>query len=288
MAREEPYDVTDEPPPAGNPDTLFVPWFWPDEIDNSALAAAGETFVSDNDYLPDRTDLRDAIPDASGNIPSRFTDNWVGWGRNKPLKYNGTAATIVETGPDTLGPNKACPDPILPLTDSKTAVKDKIDSLSHWNGSGTNIAVGLAWGWRVLSPSEPFTEGAACGDTRKAIVLMTDGTNNIDPKPEILNLSHFSAYNYLQERSKSRVDPQTYAAFKDYTDGRLAQVCTNAKAAGVSIYTVAFNVADTATLDQLSACASEPAYAYTADTATQLSNAFQQIAVSLSKPRLMQ
>jgi Flp pilus assembly protein TadG len=286
LARQEPYDVTDEAPSTGNPDTLFVPWFWPDETDNAALAADGYTWTTDNDYLPDRADLRDAIPDVDGNVPGKFTDDWVGWGRNIPMKYNGTAGTIDETGPDTLGPNKACPDPILPLTSTKATITDKIAALTHWNSSGTNSAVGLAWGWRVLSPTEPFTEGSDYGDTRKAIVLMTDGSNNIDPKPEVSNLSHYSAYGYLQEWSKSRVDPQTYDAFTSYADSRLAQVCANAKAEGIAIYTVAFGVTDSATLAQLSACASEPAYAYTADTATALNSAFQNIAVSLSKLRL--
>jgi hypothetical protein len=53
--------------------------------------------------------------------------------------------------------------------------------MRHWSGGGTNQAEGLAWGWRVLSPSAPFTEGRPYNDpsdpVRKVIVLMTDGEN---------------------------------------------------------------------------------------------------------------
>ncbi len=37
-ARAEPYDLEDTPPDASNPDTLFVPMFWPDEPDYYSIA----------------------------------------------------------------------------------------------------------------------------------------------------------------------------------------------------------------------------------------------------------
>ena len=285
-ARAEPYDVTDEPPSAGDPDTLFVPWFWKDEPDNATLAAQGVTWTSSNDYLPDRLDLRDNLPDHNGNVPGRFTDPWVGWGFNNVLKYTGADGIgIDESGPDTKGPNKACPDPILPLSADRDEVVATIDSLSHWNGSGTNTAEGVAWGWRVLSPSEPFDEGAAYGEARKVMVLMTDGVNNVDPAPHD-SMSDYSAYGFLQQWGASRVAEQTYEGFKEHADQRMSEVCTNAKAAGVTIYTVAFNVSNQTTLDLLSNCASQPPYAYTADTADELIEAFRLIAGSLSELRL--
>ena len=38
------------------------------------------------------------------------------------------------------------------------------------------------WGWNVLTPGPPFTEARASG-VRKAMVLMTDGTNNVSRLP---------------------------------------------------------------------------------------------------------
>lgn len=279
-ARAEPYDVTDEEPSASVPDTLFVPWFWPDEIDNAALTAAGSAWQTANDYLPDRLDLRDAAA-------PKFNESWVGWGQSNVLKYNGTNGTIDESGPDTSGPNKSCPDPILPLTSTQQTVLDKIAGLVHWNGSGTNVAEGLAWGWRVLSPTEPFSEGAAYGTTKKVLVLMTDGINNVDPQdPDFSHLSHFSAYGYLQQWGQHRIPVKTYAAFKEHADSRLQEVCANAKAAGITVYTVAFNITEDVTLNMLRDCASQPPYAYSAATASELVTAFKSIASKLSELRL--
>lgn len=286
MARPEPFDTTDEPPSLTSPNTRLVPWFWPDETDNVALALNGYTWRTVNDYLPDRLDLRDALPDGDGNVPGKFTDPWVGYGMHNILKYNNTPALIDEVGPDTLGPNKGCPDEIMPLSDNKSSVITKLNSLTHWNGGGTNIALGLAWGWRVLSPQAPFDQGTAYGTTRKVIVLMTDGQNNINPAPNLSNLSEYSAYGFLQEWSKSRFETKTYDGFRAYTNGRLSLTCTNAKAEGITIYTVAFSVTDPDTLDRLSDCATGSAYAYTADTADELVNAFRDISTSLSQLRL--
>lgn len=272
LARAEPYDVTDDPPNPATPNTMFVPWFWPDQADAAVVSAQGQSWTPSNDYLPDRWDLQ----------PPVFNDNWYGWRNISLYKYNNTPGVIVETGPDTSGPNKACPDPILPLTNSKSDVLNKIDGLTHWNGSGTNSAEGVAWGWRVLSPGEPFSEGKPYGKIKKVMVLMTDGINNVDPDPD-WTLSHMSAYGMLH---MGRIQPATYAGFKDYADQRMLQTCSNAKATGIEIYTVAFNVSDSATLSLLSSCATKPPYAFTASTADELVQAFGAIAQSLTQLRI--
>jgi Flp pilus assembly protein TadG len=279
-ARPEPYDVTDHAPDRSTPDTLFVPWFWPDEIDNAALMASGAALRTVNDYLPDRLDLRNSIA-------PKFNDPWPGWGQANILKYNGTWAVIDEVGPETSGPNKSCPDPILPLTNQRSPVTAKINNLVHWDGSGTNIAEGLMWGWRVLSPGEPFTEGAAYGKATKVIVLMTDGINNINPVQDFGHLSEYSSYGYLQQWGENRIATKTYAAFKAYADQRLGLACANAKAAGIQIYTVAFGITEPDTLQLLRDCATAPPYAYTAATSTELVEAFRGVASQLSKLRLV-
>ncbi len=278
-SRPEPYDVTDVEPDMSTPDSLFVPWFWPDEIDNTALAAEGVAWMSSNDYLPDRLDLRNAMA-------PKFDDPWIGWGQTNVLKYNGSNATIDEVAPDTSGPNRSCPDPILPLTKDQSTIESKIDGLMHWNGSGTNIPEGLAWGWRTLSPAEPFAEGEAYGKANKVIVLMTDGVNNVDPKPEFTHLSEYSAYGYLQQWGQNRIADKSFTGFKSYADSRLAQVCANAKAENIQIYTVAFGVTDPATLQLLEDCATAPPYAYTASTSSDLVAAFKQVASDLTRLRL--
>lgn len=278
MARsdENDLDVSDAPPTAGDPETLFVPWFWPDTLDQSAINANDPGRDTPNDYLPDRLDLRNS------QFP-KFTEPWIGWGHWNWLKYNGTSATIDETGPDTLGPNKACPDPILPLSNDKSAVINKIDSLTHWNGSGTNTAEGIAWGMRVLTPGEPFTEGSGDEKTQKVMVVMTDGVNNVDPTNDGSLLSHWSAYGSLNH---GRIQPMTYDGFRTYVNGRMQKACELAKQENIQIYTVAFNVTDQATLDLLEGCATKPPYAYSASTTTELVDAFRSIGTSLTELRL--
>lgn len=279
MARTEwgDRDVSDEAPDPSEPDTLFVPWLWPDTIDMSAIASSWDpSLESVNDYLPDRLDLRDA------QFP-KFTDPWIGWGHWNWLKYRNVAATIDEDGPDTLGPNKACPDPVLPLTAVKAQIEQKIDRLSHWNGSGTNTAEGVAWGMRVLTPGAPFTEGSSDPATQKVMVLMTDGVNNIDPTNDDSILSHWSTYGYLAD---GRVQPQSYDGFRQHTNARMQKACQFAKDANIEVYTVAFNVTEEATLGLLRQCATKPPYAYSASTANELVEAFRSIGKSLTELRL--
>ena len=279
MARTEwgDRDVSDEAPNPSEPDTLFVPWLWPDTIDASAIVASGDPALETvNDYLPDRLDLRDA------QFP-KFNDPWIGWAHWNWLKYRNVAATIDEDGPDTLGPNKACPDPLLPLTAVKALVENKIDDLTHWNGSGTNTAEGVAWGMRVLTPGAPFTEGSSDPATKKVMVLMTDGVNNIDPTNDSSILSHWSTFGYL---GGGRVQPMSYDGFRQYANARMQKACQFAKEANIDIYTVAFNVTDEATLGLLRDCATKPPYAYSATTATELVEAFRDIGKSLTELRL--
>ncbi|MEQ1711866.1 MAG: TadE/TadG family type IV pilus assembly protein [Hyphomicrobium sp.] len=275
IARPEPYDVEDTPPTTVDPNSLFVPWFWPDQPDAAEIAADGGVWASANDYLPDRNDL----------IPNPFSGGWNGWTHWSILKYNNTNAAIDEIGPDSRGPNKSCPDPILPLTTDKLDVIAAIDRMVHWNGSGTNVAEGLAWGWRVLSPEAPFTEGAPYGKNRKVLVLMTDGVNNIDPSVDDGVYSDFSAYGYL---TSGLINPPTYDQFRKYTDERMVAACQNAKIAGLTIYTVAFGIVDQPTLAKLEACASKPPYAYAPGTASELVEAFGSIGASLTELRLME
>ena len=75
------------------------------------------------------------------------------------------------------GPNFNCTQhSILPLTDNLSTVRSKIDSLTSSFNLGTIIAPGIAWGRRVLSPQEPFTEGSEIGrPVKRVMIVLTDG-----------------------------------------------------------------------------------------------------------------
>ena len=81
-----------------------------------------------------------------------------------------------------------------------STLQSAVSAMRHWNGGGTNQAEGLAWGWRVLSPGEPFTQGRAYNNARdnvrKVIVLMSDGENATVGTDAVM-VNDYSAYNYV-------------------------------------------------------------------------------------------
>jgi Flp pilus assembly protein TadG len=122
------------------------------------------------------------------------------WDPNKawtPTTTGGDAVTEdyqLWRGNYQVGPNVGCPQtPILPLTASKTAVLDTLQSLRPTFRGGTMANLGLQAGWFTLSPRwraawalGPAPAGQASAlpldyrtrFMRKVIVLMTDGNNN--------------------------------------------------------------------------------------------------------------
>ena len=99
------------------------------------------------------------------------------------------------------------------------------------------------WGWRTLSPGQPFTEGKSytSPNNRKVIILMTDGQNNLGGTNNF-NMSYYSSYGYAV---KGRLGQATSDnnILTSLLDDRTQTACTNAKAAGVLIYTIALGQA---------------------------------------------
>lgn len=277
-ARPEPYDVLDTVPTLANPDTLFVPYFWPDEADEFSRSAEDYN----NDYMDDTPIIH---------------DDWFGYDWDKfrksesrrtysVLKYKNRTERFDETPPLTYGPNKSCPSAVLPLTTDKESALAKVRGMSHWVGGGTNTSQGLMWGWRILSPEAPFTEGASyeTKDLRKVIVLMTDGYNqlvgNNSGGPV---LSDYSSYGYAKG---GHFPVETISGGRDYINERLTEACSNIKAQGILIYTVLFGTLGEETKQLYRNCATEPAMAFSAKSADGLKNAFLYIGQAVSGLRL--
>ncbi len=132
-----------------------------------------------------------------------------------------------------------CAAKAVQLTANETAVTDLTRTLS---GRGqTYIPSGLTWGWAMLASEqmfgvEPMPSFRARGG-RKALVLMTDGTNTLG--------RHSPSNPALVPRNRSVGDSIT------------AGLCTNIKDDGIEIFTVAFDVDDVATEQLLRNCASD-------------------------------
>ena len=261
--RPEPLDTLDTPPTAGDPDTLFVPFFAPDEPDISSGLGFG------NNYLPD------GIGGTGNNNRKKRQRN--------AAKYNGA---IIAVSGSTRGPNRGCPQALLPLTNDKDLLLSEIDAMEPWNGGGTNIPHGLAWGWRVLSPEPPFTEGASYDDTdvEKALVLLTDGRNQ-----GISRLGHnksdYAGYGYLAQQ---RLGVNNITQLRNALDAKVIELCERVKDSGIRLYTVTFQTNSSSLEDMFRDCASAPELYFDAPSSDELKQSFNAIAFDLSNLRISQ
>ena len=295
--RPEPYDVQDDVPDASRPGTMFVPFFWLDTADGYS-----------NSYYTDTIGDVTGLTMSSSNGNSSTTQEQREARMFNVFKWRNQAASIDTSAPNTRGPNRGCPTPIIPLTNSDATLQAGISSMIDWNGGGTNQAVGLAWGWRVLSPAAPFTEGAPYGpNVRKVIVLMSDGENtNVGNDPVFS--SDYSAYNHLGEwrdyaggnllnqllglvlhgvmPAQYRRNITSSRSYVTYVNNREQQVCTNIKDAGVEIYTVIFRETDRDTVNLMRNCATSSDHFYRADDGDQLKDAFKAIGSGIGQLRL--
>jgi Flp pilus assembly protein TadG len=163
--------------------------------------------------------------------------------------------------------NVTCGSVLTPLTGSTSSVKKAIDALKP---SGlTYIPAGLAWGFNVLSPVTPFTEGGEYDpnnrDPRKVMVLMTDGENTV-------LMNHTNGKHDQQPKSGQRAVE---------ADKFTSQLCTNIKAQNIEVFTVAFEVTDPVTLKMLDDCASSREHYFQAKDSAGLMTAFDPIAAAL-------
>jgi Flp pilus assembly protein TadG len=264
-ARPEPFDVTDDPPAGGN--SQFVPYFWPDETDGY-----GARRVGGNNYIPD------------GASPRGFsrTDDWHA--ALNLFKFDGSvSADLVDIAPETRGPNKGCPQELVRLTRDKGRLEAAISAMTFWNGGGTITSEGIAWGWRTLTHKAPFADGAAPNNARKYMVVMSDGKNMVNTDPDYPTESDYTAYGHY---SDNRHRSGSYDGFDAYLNQRMALVCQNAKAAGITIMTVLFRESDPTARNLMRDCASKPTYAHTAATGQDLVRIFQGIAGEIMALRL--
>lgn len=259
-ARPAPYDTDDTPPSAGTPNTMFVPYFWPDEPNTS-----GQGY--NNSYMNDGVTGTDAVRQQS-----------IG-------KYGTQTPSIDETASDTSGPNKSCGNPLLPLTNDRTLILNRIAALRAWNNGGTVGSEGLAWGWRAISPGEPFTEGAAYSDVTvaKALVFLTDGENQAFGQDGNMNRSDYGGFGYVARGRLGTTTDKNVA--RQNIDAKVATLCQNIKNVGINLYTITFEVSGSAA-PLLEACASRPSQYFDSPTTSELEGIFRTIANQLSNLRL--
>lgn len=171
--------------------------------------------------------------------------------------------------------NITCSAPAIPLTTNSAALLTAINSLT---ASGeTYIPAGLAWGFNMLSPAAPLTEGLPYDTAgpnlhpRKIMVLMTDGANT-------KQMNHGSGQRGVHNISAS---PALEA------DAYTRELCNNIKSKGIEVFTVAFEITGNASAKNLvKSCATDADHFFDATNQSALLDAFEQIAQSIQSLRI--
>jgi Flp pilus assembly protein TadG len=314
-ARPYPYDVNDSVPTTGNPATLFVPMFAPDEpgnlwrdIDGDGTNDLDSTSWSySNNWWAD-------YQNGTSNAVSRQKD------MRKYFQIKPYGAADAAAGD---GPNSSCTtNAITPLTDvTKTPGLNKvINAIDAMSPTGnTNVPEGMAWGWRTVSSAEPFTEGRAESEkgNDKVLIVLTDGLNtysDLSDGDAAGNKSTYAAHGYtgvgynsgsttrLYLGTSSSVSKNTFTS-SNYTKAmneHMEDLCSNAKSAGVVVFTVGLDLhttSDAAAISSLQACSSSSKFRKNSDGSAKklfwntkgsdLMDVFKTIADELSNLRIV-
>lgn len=281
-ARPGGLDVTDAVPTSDNGDTLFVPMFAPDEPGEAGSTSLGYN----NSYLDDDGGQCEPYERVCESYSRR--GNCRRWSTVRLPESEAQARTCKYVGASpqgASGPNYMCTtQAVLPLNSTKSSVVNAINAMQA--SGNTNIKEGVAWGWRVLSPSAPYTEAReyATGDNRKIMIVMTDGENYYNYQNN-QNLSIYASQGYA---SKGRMgNSYSFNAYTSHLNAKTLEACTNAKAAGITVYTVAFRLeGDANTTALLRSCASGPDQAFIASNGSALIQSFRNIGKEISAVRV--
>lgn len=200
------------------------------------------------------------------------------------------------------GPNLGCGPAITSLTAEKTTVLAAIDEMQPWHRGGTHANLGLAWGWRVISPR---WQGLWGGDTPdnlpmaydaplmdKVAIVLTDGTNvyydwpgGLPGRPLSGSFpdTDYSAYGRLSE---GRLGTTNQAAAVVEINNRMSRLCENMKDEGIVIYAITFQLNDVATQNLMRNCATEPEKYYNSPSNAELRATFVAIGNELTNLRI--
>ncbi|MFT3989419.1 pilus assembly protein TadG-related protein [Aestuariivirga sp.] len=280
-ARTGTYATSDDAPSQSTGASLFEPYFAPDEptFSNSSNYGYYNSYIGTSTEYSGMSGTYGGTTYSSTSSSVNSNSTLMLARQNNTNKYSGTS--ISSESSSDYGPWFNCvKTPIVPLTYNRSKIETAIDAMTA-SGS-TVIPEGLAWGWRVLSPTEPFTKVEAgsknAADTiapyhhprwRKVMVLMTDGENDVlsnGSQVNTLNGTWYSSYGRGKAATANRFGTTTATSTGAALDANMLTLCSNIKATGIEIYTVAFRVTNTNILANLQACATDSShYSFAAD-----------------------
>ncbi len=170
-ARSGNYKTDDTAPGSG--DTLFTPYFAPDEPTFSSSTGGSYNFV--NSYIGtsgtpnENTGLNTTHGWPTRQAPRHRLSRCSGRPTRPSMARRRPSARFPRKSDSQYGPWFSCAvSSVVPLTYNRSKVEDGITAMTA--RGPTVIPEGLAWGWRVLSPTEPFTKVEA-GPTQAATTI---------------------------------------------------------------------------------------------------------------------
>jgi Flp pilus assembly protein TadG len=231
-------------------------------------------------------DARQTPRDVTDDPPSAKLFKAYYWPDNNNYndwqKSNGSSRTGLGS---SLGPNKYCPQSVQTLSNQKATVLAGIQTMQAVGN--THIGLGAVWGWRMLSPRWRGLWGGAMDSNNlpldyntphmhKVAIILTDGDNTISSSVR-------GAYGYLSDGVLGTTNSNQAVTTLNQ---RLTTTCTAMKNAGITVYTIMFDLTSSTSGALLQGCASKPDYYFSSATGTDLQQAFRQIGDGLSNLRI--
>lgn len=212
--------------------------------------------------------------------------------------------------------NPGCPqqsyEEIMPLSQNASALKSRIND--YRARANTAIHLGMKWGVAMLDPSFlPITQSLVAGnkvdseffdrprpysdnETLKTIILMTDGENvdtvRIQPwyyaqPSHYVHWSRYPLYWYLNNYVRYGWNNWRYTKYSSgQADNMLSDICDAAKARGIVVWSVGFEVTNYSA-GIMEDCASSPSHFFRVE-GVEISEAFEAIAKQINQLRLTQ
>ncbi len=181
---------------------------------------------------------------------------------------------------------------MLPLTDvtttaGQTTVLNTISSMWPRDSGGTQVHIGMIWGWRALSPNGPFTpnnghplsySNASTTGWKKVVVLMTDGEEEWPATDNMTGLGQIA---------DGKIGTTSTSTAVTNLGTRLASVCSNMAASGnFIIYTIGLGNGGSSNTELQNCATTSNGGFFEAATPSNLQKVFNDIAKSLIALRL--
>ena len=285
------YNVNDVAPTSGV--TRFPAYFAPDAPSYADLSVYGSyrNYTFSGSYIPE-SGTPSEIAGLTTTQKNYITlPEMLHYRQQNQAKYLNRNIGSESFTSATEGPWKGCAkSSIVPLTYKRANVEAGITAMAA--AGNTLIAEGVAWGWRVLSPTEPFTKVEAStsfpADTistynhprwLKIMVVMTDGDNDISAGVDTLNGTTYTAYGRGKEAMvDNRFGTTSDSSIMTSLDTAMSAACTQAKAEGIELYVTSFGTGvSTATRTKLQNCATDADNYQHASSSADLSAFFNHI-----------